>query len=279
VKPTEAEAPEDQPGVGVDRQAEAIIAACDEVRALLATYTNVAKAVADGYFLDAKKHLGKEKSLTPKLVSALAKLSDAVNTQTLETVVLDRARSEQLHYRENLEERLAAANIKFTGEFPDYTVAEIIRLQIDLQKGNSHLDGKRLGTLEPVRVVGQLSERISELLDRDFDGGDFLRALISAYDETLSAQGRGYGEYADVRTIGKAVGDKLKQANQDANYSEKKFAVDLYRLCVSGRPATPEGATLEFSPAQSASGGLYVPAKTGGNYIAALRFVKGADHA
>lgn len=279
MEPTEVVSTENQFKTEDHPQSGSLAEACEEARALLTTYSNVARAVADGYFLDAKKHLGKEKSITPKLVSALKKLSEMASVLEVESIVQERARHEQLHYRENLEGRFNAAGITFAGVFPDYLVREVINLQIDLQKGNSMLDGKRLGTLEPMRIVEQTEKRIRELLDRPFAGDAFLNSILSAYGEVLSSQGKGYGEYADIKSIAKSVGEKLKGVGQDTNYSEEKFAVDIYRLCASGRPVTPDGAVLEFSPAQSAGGGLYIPAKAGGNYIAALRFFKGNDNA
>lgn len=255
---------------------EQLIERCEEARTLLTAYLSAAKAASEGLFLDARKSLGAKKDISRILGEALLEVSEGMKALPLERVIQEKARRAQLHFQEFLETAFKRAEIQYDGQVPDYTIADIFKLHIDLKRGGSTFDGKRLGTVEPTRLVEQIKQHISRLLERSFNANEFLLLLKAAYEHVVAAQGRGFGEYADIRSIEKNVGEAIRKSGADPNYSEDKFAIDLYRLCVAGRPKTDNGEVLEFSPAQNSEGGIFLAAKSGGGYVAAIRFVGGA---
>jgi hypothetical protein len=256
---------------------EQLIERCEEARTLLTIYLSAAKAVSNELFLDARKFLGTKKDLTRILSEALLEVSEGMKAVPLERVIQEKARHAQLHFQEHLENAFKGAEIQYDGQVPDYTIADIFKLHIDLKRGTSTFDGKRLGTVEPTRIVEQTKQHVSRLLERSFNADEFLLLLKSAYEQEVAAQGKGFGEYADIRASAKNVSEAIRKSGADPNYSDDKFVVDLYRLCVDGRPKTHDGEVLEFSPAQNAEGGIFLAAKSGGGYVAAIRFVRGAQ--
>jgi hypothetical protein len=243
-----------------------------ELKKEIERYARVTSAAVEGRHLDADQMLRRAPKLSFRLTEALAKTAEQIREYPLEGQVRDAARRARLGYHEALERLLDDSDLPCSGQWPSYTIADVLRLQVDLERGEATLNGKALGTVEPTRIVEHVTARLAELLDRPFDAADFLSLLRAAHEQTAAAQGRSFGEYVDIREVFAAVRAMMEQSGRDRRYSEAKFGADLYRLYRDGRPTTPEGLTLELSPAQNAAGGLYIPARGGGNYIAALRF-------
>jgi len=251
-----------------------LLARCDAANKALDTYVALASMVTRERHIDAARRLTGKPSPTAALKSAWIALLEAVDSLDLEDVIHTQARQERLHYREQLESALASAELTFTGGWPDYVVGDVFRLKFDLQKGIASVDGKKLSTVAIGGVVEEMKARHAEFLARPFDRARFLGELTAAYDATVALQGRGFGEYVDVRVLASAL-RKRKAELSETQYSDTDFALDLYRLNLS-RVAGDQGV-LEFSPAQNAAGGLYIPARGFGNYVAALRFEREAS--
>jgi hypothetical protein len=244
----------------------------EELKKDVDRYMRIAAAAEDGRHLDAAQGLRRAPNLSSRLVQALTTAAGAVQALPLESNVRDAARRARLHYRETLERHLDEAALARSGQWPSYVIADVLRLQFDLERGEVALNAKGLETLDPARVVEHIKARLAELFDKSLDASEFLSLLKAAHDQVTAAHGRGMGDYANIREVFAAVRTAIEGSGRDRRYTEAKFGADLYRLQRDGRATTPDGLLLELSPAQNAAGGLYVPAKGGGNYIAALRF-------
>lgn len=255
-----------------DMQLQELLTSLEELNKEIERYTCAATAAAGGRHLDAYQTLHRAPNLSSRLAGALMKTAEQIQGFPLEARVGDAARRARLVFHEELERLLDDAALPRIGRWPSYTVADVVRLHVDLERGEATVNGKALGTVEPARIVEQVTTRLAELLERPFNPADFLSLLEAAHKRTAVAQGRSFGEYVDIREVFDIVRALMKRSGRDRRYSEAKFGADLYRLGSDGRPTTADGLTLELSPAQNAAGGLYIPAKGGGNYIAALRF-------
>ena len=149
---------------------------------------------------------------------------------------------------------------KLVGEWPSYICQDIIRLDVDLQKATSRLNSRDLGTMEIKPLVERLRRRLQELLDRPFDPQGFVRLLAEVCGE------RPVPIKAAYVTIRQKIGEP--------NYSQVHFAVDLYRLHLSG-VTRYDGLNLVLVPTREPSRGLLVGAPGGsGTYVGAIGFRK-----
>jgi hypothetical protein len=257
-----------------DRELKQLLLVLEGLKKEMDRYLRVAAAGAEERYLDAAQVMKRAPNITQRLLESLAASTSAVQAFPLESNVRDAAKRVRLYYHETLERCFYQAALKHSGQWPSYVVGDVVRLHVDLEHGDAIIDGKRAGTLEPVRLGELLKVRLGELLEKSFDASAFLSRLRGAHEQVAAAQGRPIGDYTDIRQVFTALRAEMEPRGR-SRYSEAKFGADLYRLCREGRPKTSDGLVLELSPAQDAAGGLYIPAQGGGNYIAALRFVGG----
>ncbi len=244
-----------------------------QMRNGLDKYLKILKAITEERYLDAEQLLGRNKSLSAKLSKSVADSVALISQFDLGTAVASQAASSRLYYRDTFERLLNKLALQWNGTWPTYTVGDLVRVEFDLGSHRALLDGKRLTSLEPHVVAQQISRRISLLLERSRVPREFLRLVRETYDAYIASLGEVPGTYADIREILKRVKQALK-TRSDKRYAEDQFSTDLYRVIQQGAPTCEDGAILQLSPAQDAAGGIYVPAPGGGNYIAALRFVR-----
>lgn len=237
-------------------------------------YLRLASLSADGRHLDAAQALQRTPDLTASLLKSLTAATRIVQNFPLDSNIREAAKHARLHYHETLERYLDQTALQRRGQWPSYVIADILRLQINIERNEALIDGKKAGTLEPTRLVDSIRDRLEELLEESFDTISFLSLLRGAHEQVTAVHGRSVGDYADIRDIYDVIRAQ-KEGPGSSKYSETKFGADFYRLYSEGRPRTSDGLVLELSPAQNAAGGLYIPARDGGNYIAALRFVGG----
>lgn len=244
-----------------------------QIRSGLDKYLKILKAITEERYLDAEQLLGRNKNLPVKLSKEITDSVALISQFDIRTAVASRAASSRLYYREAFERSLNKPGLHWSGTWPTYTVGDLVRVEFDLGSHKALIDGTRATSLEPDFIAQQISRRISRLLDRSRVHQEFLRLLRETYDAQIASLGEVHGTYADIRETFKKLKQALK-ARSNKRYDEDQFSVDLYRVIQQGPPICEDGAMLQLSPAQDAAGGIYVPASGGGNYIAALRFVR-----
>jgi hypothetical protein len=229
-------------------------------------------AASASRYLDADAILRAKRDLLQTAKEASNRVVTAIDGFTVEPTIRSEARAARLHYKENLESALSDAGIPFRGQWPAYTIAEIVQILAEPEKDRVTMDGKRLDSIEVLPVIERIQTKMKELLERPFDVGLFIGVLEEAYREACAAGAHTFGQYVDIKRIANSVRDKMKSRNIDSRYNDAKFAVDVYRL----QTGTPSLASvrIELSPAQNASGSIYIPSAGSGNYIAALRLVE-----
>lgn len=235
-------------------------------------YVKAATAAADGHYLDAEQLLRKSSNVSRALKRALRDADTSVGAVELESIIFERSNEARRQLRTNYELEMQQAQLAWSGEWPSYIVQGVVRVSVDVIRGDSTVDGRALGTIEPGRVVPIVRNRVSELLDREFDPVEFGRLLADCYAAEVAQQGTAFGTFVGIQAVYSRLRGYFAHAS-DKQYNEAKFAVDLFRLREAELPDAPAGRRLlQLSPAQDASGGLYIPTRSGGNYIASLRF-------
>ena len=241
------------------------------LRKQLDRYSRLTSLAVEGRDLDAKQMLSRTGNPVPRLLECLTATKAAVESFPLQSHIQEAANWSRLHYHETLERALDESGIRRNGQWPSYVIEDVVRLELNLERYEALIDGKGAGSLEPTRLVDRIKARLNELFDESLDLVAFLGSLQSAQGKVAADQGQSPTDYVDIRKVFGVI----RSRGERGRYSEDKFGADVYRLFCQGRPKTPDGLTLELSPAQSASGGIYIPAPGGGNYIAALRFIDG----
>ncbi|MDE2778191.1 MAG: hypothetical protein OXI91_00740 [Chloroflexota bacterium] len=234
-------------------------------------YSRLTSLAVEGRDLDAKQMLSRTGNPAPELLENLAATKAAIESFPLQSHIQEAANWSRLHYHDTLERVLDESGLRRNGQWPSYVIEDVVRLELNLERYEALIDGKGAGSLEPTRIVDRIKARLNELFDKSLDVVVFLGSLQSAQEKVAADQGQSPTDYVDIRK----VYGVLRSQRGIGQYSEDKFGANVYRLFLEGRPKTTDGMTLELSPAQSASGGIYIPSPGGGNYIAALRFVDG----
>ena len=174
----------------------------------------------------------------------------------------------RLRYKDELEQALQQAQISFSGQWPAYRLNDIIELHVDLKNDRVRIDRNWLSTLKIEKVINSSQKVLKDLLERPFDPGPFLRALLQAYEECKAAAGAHFGEYVAIKHIFQSLSKKFGPA-----YTMRHFAIDLFRLLQS----TPAwGLSVDFSPARSPSSGIFIPGNAAG-YVSGIRITGGQE--
>ena len=236
-----------------------------ELKKQLDRYSRFTSLAVEGRYLDAQQVLSKTGNPVPKFLESLTATKSAVESFPVQSHVQEAANRSKLHYHETLEGVLDESGLRRNGQWPSYVIEDVVRLELNLERYEALIDGKGAGSLEPTRLVDRIKTRLNELFDESLDVVAFLGSLQSAQEKVAIDQGQTSTDYVDIRKVYGVI----RSRGERGRYSEDKFGADVYRLFCEGPPETPEGQTLELSPAQSASGGIYIPAPRGGNYIAA----------
>jgi len=238
-------------------------------------YMKALVAEMEGRHFDANGVLATAQGLSQRLAADLSTAAADVESTQLEEQVEKALRSARLYYREELERELDLAGVARAGQWPTYVLGNLLHLSLDLDGGVATLDRKKVPTLEPGKIAELVRAGLAKLLERSFSSGEFLSLLRSAYDHVTRQAGRALGDYAAIQDVLQCLGSTLKESGGDLQYSEAKLAADLWKLMQERRVMTEDGRILDLSPAQDAARGIFVPDQSGGNYMAALRFVTG----
>jgi hypothetical protein len=246
----------------------ALLKCLERTKKELDVLVKVVRDLTESAPLDAYASLVRNRDITRSLVSGCSEIQSHLANVDVYTIVSSLADSKRIRYQDLLEAALRSHQLSHTGRWPAYVIADIARLDIRLEKFEATIDGKKCASIEPEAIAQLLADRVSSLWRTDFDPMLFRSHLLSAFED-LRKQSSAPGGYVDIRDLFLAV--KAKYDTDKRAYLEAHFGVDLFRLSVHEQTST-SGASLELSPAQDARGGLFVPGRDGGNYIAALRF-------
>ena len=250
---------------------DSLITQIKHLKATAARLQSVLEKTRAGKTFAAGDELRKYPNLFDQVVSAIGELTAADNLGIAERLVREAVDSAKLTYRETLEEALRDATISFSGQWPAYWLADVLRLHIDFAGEHITVGQRSLHSLEPARVVVIARAELKRLMGRPFDATAFLNLVADAYRGLIDENLQAAGEYANIADVLKAI-----QGVQGRTYSAPLFAVDLYRL--KQTTASQEGARLELSPARSPASGLFIPGPAGG-YVSALRVTRPKDSA
>lgn len=192
-------------------------------------------------------------------------LLDESNFEQRAEAIRDLAGDLRLSYPTILREALQSEGHSVDGEWPSWVVDHAFRLRIDLQKVVGTLNADRLSDLSVSTILGKVRQfdealKSVEVRQKNFEG------IILAYEDAVKVMGLARGDYVDIRSIF----DRRVGALRGGSQSQSDFGIELF-AAMSHYDA--QGRRIEFSPAQNASGGYFVPDRSGGNFVAALRLI------
>ena len=214
----------------IDLGLSELLTVLDNLKKNLDRYLRLALIEAQGHDLDAAQALRRASNLTGSLLDSLTSAVTVVQNFQLESNIREAAKRARLYYHETLEQCLDQATLERSGQWPSYIIADIVRLQINIERNEAFIDGKRAGTLEPTRLVEYITKRLEELLDKSFDATSFLSLLREAHEQVAAIHEQMIGDYTDIREVYEVLRSRIKGTGK-SRYSEAKFGADLYRLC------------------------------------------------
>lgn len=218
-------------------------------------FSNFRVALESQDYISAMRLIG----AVDELFFALEVAAEAVGPmRDIRERLLSDVKAQKLSYAREFEDALNLRGLSHTGAWPDYVVATVFRVSIDTRKDVVRVNDDRKKLVGPAKLVDELvaqAEKIENLVQVDV----FWEALRAAYDEAVRD---GESGYVDARVLYAAI---LLRIKMKGKYSISQFGIDLYRV------DRDRAGLLELSPAQNATGGVYVPSSFGGGFVSALR--------
>jgi hypothetical protein len=222
---------------------------------------------AIGKFLNFRVALGEQDYISAmrlvdtvdELTSSLEVAADAIRPlRDIRQELLAHVQEQKLSYAREFENELDLRALSHTGSWPHYVIATVFRVSVDTRKDVVRINDDRRKLVGPGRLaheIALLAEKVENTVQIDV----FWDALSAAYEGLVRD---GQSGYADARALHAAIAPVLKTRGK---YTLSQFGIDLFRV------DRDRAGLLELSPAQNASGGVYVPSGSGGSFVSALR--------
>jgi hypothetical protein len=212
--------------------------------------------------LEAKDYLAARRLLSSIAIvgPALEEAIGAVEALTSVADTVEAAATEQrLTYGSSLEAAIIESGLRYEGSWPEYVIGTVCRVSIDMKREVVTINGERHKLSAPPATAAIIAAFVQDA-ERGLSVQELREWLLAAFESL--AENR--SDHVDVRALHEAVASQQKGRRK---YTPGRFGIDLYRLM------RQEPGLLQCSPAQSASGGIYIPSSDGGNFISAIRLV------
>lgn len=177
----------------------------------------------------------------------------------------ERYKQRALQFGAILQEQCVKRGHSVIGRGPELTVAGHIKVQLDTNKNEARVNGKRVFPLALDRVVREISNEWERLWGRQFDAAVFLRQLRLAYDQAAGAA----GGPATARAVYEMM------AAEDRSYKQDMFAADLARLEESSKLGSKERSQLVLGPSRDTRQAVYIASQhgeKGGRWVGLIDF-------
>lgn len=221
-------------------------------------------AMASGRPLEASRILSRVPNALSQLKQVGAEIADLEGMAESARDVMAEARSS---YKGDLEKALADGHLRWSGEWPQYLVEDVLPVRVDFRGHRVWVAGNPMNTLELAPVLDSILKAARGTVGQPFDAPQFLRQLVAAYEELRRGSQAREGAYLRVKELFNRYG-----GGKSTGVAWSQFGIDLYRLIQSGL-LEKSGVQLEFSPARSPTSGLLVPGKGGGTYVNGVRLM------
>lgn len=196
------------------------------------------------------------------LGKALPQHQAELNAQAAE--IKQRYQQRALRYEGVLREQCQAAGYRVSGRAPELIVDGLIKVQLDTNKNQARVNGKRITPMAIARVVEAIASEEERLWGRTFEAATFLSRLRTVYAK-VSDQGSG-------PMTARAVFDAL--AADDKDYTYDMFAADLAKLADSRVTRAADGSRLALGPSRDTRQAVWVPHmhRDDGRYVGLIEF-------
>jgi len=205
---------------------------------------------------------------TSSLTECIAYL-ESQELREVESAISAAASEFRVTYASTLIALLRQAGLALSGEWPVLIINDVVRLQVDVRAGSAAINSRRLNDLRPQAVADAIARVLREL-DAGADSAEFLGTFVDSYYAVIGMRNLADGDYVDLRAVCERVRSTYGRGSR---YDHYRFGVDLYSAL---KAWSRSDISLDLSPAQNASRGLFVPGPHGGNFIGAVRILRNA---
>ncbi len=162
----------------------------------------------------------------------------------------------RIEFIEDLTDRAREANLEMTIDFPRFHSLKGIDGEIDFSSRATTINGKRLKSIDPRRIVTALLRLKKQLYDRPYDPRTFIDGLFAIYNEILDKEKLPPGAKIPAQRLYLdyviSLQNKSFFQNMDKGkfrgYSGDQFNVDLWRYFQAGIEGTSSGHVLRTTP-------------------------------
>lgn len=165
----------------------------------------------------------------------------------------------QLYFLEDFTKLVQEAGLPLENHFPRLQVLKGIELEMHFAEKQTQLNGQRLKTVDPQRLLRAVLALKRHLYDRPFEAQNFIDGLFTIYQKVNQAAGRQVGDPAPMQTMYVEYTLSLQSRSffQDMakgkfrGYDADQFAVDFWRYFNSNVSCTSGGYTLRLDPGRN----------------------------
>lgn len=245
-----------------------------QIAELLRSLSSTSKAISDvreclsaielDEYLKARD-FGKKLVQLEKVLADSHKSIKRLDIKNLERVVAENAEDQRLSFESDIITELRGRSMDVSGHWPELLVNQALQLKINLNAAYATINGSKVRYFS-VKRIAECVEEAWQQAEKSTDLSNFIDIVTKSYEQIATREDSDPNGYVDIRLIYDAVSSKRPKT-----YDTTAFGIECYRTMF----ATQNGPAIELSPAQSASGGIFIPSPGGGNYIAALRIRRG----
>ncbi len=192
----------------------------------------------------------------------------------------DEAASEAvLRFDADLRDECARRNWKVDGQWPQYYVQRVVRIEVRESKGRARVGDRVVSTLHVPTLVRALETELKGLLPQGFDPARFLEALAGAFGRLPSSREHGAPIWLAYREL--LLGQQTRAFWRDGrsalfrSFGEQRFRAMLTTLLEEGATKTKDGRQLKLLPPLKAEEAMYifVPAEQRFAFVGRIDFV------
>lgn len=179
----------------------------------------------------------------------------------------------------DLRDACARRNWKVDGQWPQYYVQRVVRIEVREREGRAKVGDRVVPTLHVPTLVRALETELKGLLPQGFDPVRFLEALAGAFGRLTSSQEQGAPIWLVYREL--LLGQQPRAFWRDGrsalfrSFGEQRFRAMLTTLLEKGVTKAKDGRQLKLLPPLRAEEAMYifVPAEQRFAFVGRIDFV------
>jgi len=165
----------------------------------------------------------------------------------------------RLEFIDALQGHAEEVGLPITIDFPRFQSLKGIEGAVDFGARVTTVNGKKLKSVDPRRIIVLINRFKKQLYDRPFDGQQFIDGMHAVYATQVQQEGNTPGDGVPIHTFYRAYVLSLQaktffqnmEKGRFRGYSVDEFAVDLWRYYQAGVGGTSRGHQLQLRPGRN----------------------------